>query len=43
MSDQAHVPDGVVSYGGNKWIVNRWNCDQVPGGAVGAGNNDDSC
>jgi hypothetical protein len=33
----------VVSCGGDKWTVNQWNYDEVPGGPSGAWNNDGAC
>ena len=43
VSSMAYVSGNVVSYGGNKWTVNQWNYDEVPGGASGAWNNDGPC
>jgi hypothetical protein len=39
----AYVSGDEVSYGGDNWIANQWNYDEVPGGVNGAWNNDGAC
>jgi hypothetical protein len=39
----AYVSGNEVSYGGDNWIANQWNYDEVPGGPSGAWNNAGAC
>ena len=42
-SNGTYVSGDVVSYGGDQWIANQWNYDEVPGGSSGAWNSDGPC
>jgi len=39
----AYTSGNEVSYGGDLWVANQWNEDEVPGGSSGAWNNDGAC
>jgi hypothetical protein len=43
VNNTAYVSGNEVSYGGDNWVANQWNYDEVPGGPSGAWNNAGAC